>query len=179
MLAQEACHVLGILHLRGHAHLERLEAAHQQPAGPRSRRGPDEGPERADLLHHLSPADARTGDHITVASDELGRRVDHQVGAVLEGVLEHGAQERVVYHDHRPLTALCQRARKLHRALDVHQAVGGVGRRLDQHRGDPAARDPLAHALRDLGRRHTRREAHDFDPELGEVVVNQVLGAPV
>jgi hypothetical protein len=88
--------------------------------------------ERPDLLHDFAPADARARYHVAVAPYELGGRVDHQVGAVLEGMLENRTEESVVDHHHRPLVTLCQRGRELYRALDVNQTIGGVGRRLDQ-----------------------------------------------
>jgi hypothetical protein len=108
MVIQVVSHVSRVLHLRGHAHLERLERTHQQPPRPRIRRGADKGPQRADPLHDVPASHTRPRYHIAVAADELGGRVEHQVGTVLQGMLEERPQKRIVHHHHGALIALGQ-----------------------------------------------------------------------
>ena len=55
----------------------------------------------ADLLDQLRVLrDGDAGDHVAEAGEILGRRVEAQVGAELERMLEGGAQKRVVHHHH-------------------------------------------------------------------------------
>ena len=57
-----------------------------------------------------SDAEARAGDHVAVAADVLGQRVDHEVGAERQRLLPERAEEGVVDDHRRPLALLARAA---------------------------------------------------------------------
>jgi hypothetical protein len=69
-------------------------------------------------------------DHVREAGEVLRRGVDHEVRAVLERVLEHRPEERVVDHDQRSIGTA---RRALGGVPEIGHGERRVGRRLDQH----------------------------------------------
>ena len=77
----------------------------------------------------LAAVDDDAADGIAVAADELGHRVEDDVGAVLEGPAEIGRGQRVVDDERHPCP-LGDRSD----GLDVGDGAAGIGDRLDEDR---------------------------------------------
>ncbi len=110
-----------------------------------------------------------------MAADELGGRVDHQVGAELQRVLEQRAQKRVVHgHDHLPpvTAAACH----LHTVRDVDEIVRGVRRCLDEDHPEMVRRVLVTQdLLRRRGPLHPSGKADHPDPEPRQHMGEEVL----
>ena len=78
-------------------------------------------------MEFLRGRDDRAADHVTVAVQILGRRVDHRIGPPLDRPLERGRQERVVGDDQRA-GPLCVPAD----GFQIGDPEQGIARRLDQ-----------------------------------------------
>jgi hypothetical protein len=79
-----------------HPHAEGLQAAQGEPGVERAGDGADGVLEERELLCGGRIGADRAPDHVGVSADVLGRRVDHEVGAELERLLEVGRGEGVV-----------------------------------------------------------------------------------
>ena len=176
---QEVGHVSCVLHLAGHAELERLQAPHEEPAGPRPGHGAEDGPGHLHLADELSRTEAPAGDEVRVPTHVLREGIEHQVGAQLQGVLVEGTQEGVVHRHQHPTVVGAALLRQAGARLDVHEGVGGVGRGL--HVDHAEALLPVAFGQNPLQPLHPLHggEAHRLDPELGEHLVEEVLGPSV
>ena len=153
----------GILVLAPHAHVQRLEAALQHPAGERVR--------RLSPYHHLLPhlldvrrrAEHGTTQHVVMAVEELGRRMDDDVRAMFERTEVDWAGERRVHHQREAVLL-----RQVTHRPQVQHAARRVHGRLEEH-GSRLLPDALAPAA-GLMRVHQR----DTDAERGEFLGEQL-----
>ena len=157
-----------ILVLSLDAHVERLETALQHPAGKRIRSlAPDDH-----LLPHFLDVWRGTeygaAQHVVMAIQELCRRMDHDVRAVLERAKVDWAGKRRI-DDERETILL----RQVAHGPQIQHAAGWIHRRLEEHRARFLA-EPLPPPAR-LVRIHQR----DIDAERRELVREQALRATV
>lgn len=101
-----------------------MSSAHEQPAVERRRHG----------THRVLVEPHALGDvgvigehcaakHVTVAAEELGRAVNHEVGAAFERTLQHRAREGAVDRD-QCSRGVCELADR----IEIHDAQQGIGR---------------------------------------------------
>ena len=104
------------------AQIQRLQTADVKPGIKRGRHGARGILQERDLVADLLVVEHdRAADHVGMAADVLGRRVDHHVGAIIERMLQHRGCEGVV---HRDLRAVRMRDRGCRRNIgDVEQRV--------------------------------------------------------
>ncbi len=100
--------------------------------------------------------------------DVFGDRVDHDIGAVVEGVLHVGAEEGVVDDDHNAVSVG-------HRGdvPDIHQAQGGVAGTLDPDQLRLIRADELGHV--DLDARRKRDLDAMGGSDFGEVAMRAAV----
>ena len=123
------------------AHVQRLEAPLEQPAG--------EGIGRLSPHHHLLPhllhvrgsAQHDSTEHVVMPVEVLGGAVDHDVRPVFQRPEIHRAGERRVDHQRDPLAA-----RQPAQGNEVDDAAGGIRRGLEKERPclPPEVTAPLA-----------------------------------
>ena len=92
-----------VVRMGAHPVRQRADTAANEPAVERRRHGAARGLDRADTLEDrvASPGHDGTAEHVAVAAQVLRRRVQHEVGAELEGRLEHRRGRGVVAHVER------------------------------------------------------------------------------
>ena len=127
----------------------------------------------------LGRANGRSGDEIGVTSDELCQRIEHQVGPMVERALPDRAEERVVDRHDGIAFAGGMGPGDFDTHLDVDEVVGGVGRRLQVHHAQGRAGGFGGQPLLDLRPRLAGTELDGDDAELGERVLNEVVGAAI
>ena len=111
--------------------VEGAQAAQGEPGLQRPGDGADQvAPAFEDVVQLVVADHERAHHHVAVAGEELGHRVQHDVGAELERPLDEGSGEGVV-DDDRGAGLVAGRDE----ALDVGDLEGGVGRRLDPEEG--------------------------------------------
>ena len=116
-----------VLAVLPHPHRERLQAAQDEPAVERARHGAERLLEEVEALRDRRVVRAdEAADDVRVAAEVLRRRVEDDVGAEVERVLEVGRRERVVDDDER-----ARRVRRLRGGADVDDVQHRVRRRLD------------------------------------------------
>ena len=82
--------------------------------------------------------DDHAADGIAVAAQELGQRMDHDVGAVLDRPAQIGRRQRVI-DDQRHAGAVRDRGDR----LDVRNDAAGIGDRFDEDRPGRGRRAPV------------------------------------
>ncbi len=109
----------------------------QQEWGSSSSRWPSAGGAR--LLMWRGRAERRAGDEVGMPADILGQRVDRDVGAMAQGLLVEGPQQRVVAYDDGPVSpcGLDLVRDRLHQ-VDVDEGVHGIRRGFDHDDADAA-----------------------------------------
>ena len=144
-----------------HAERQGLDPAERQPAVHRPRHPPGRVLNEAQPLGQVVPrGDQQAAHHVAVAVQVLGRRVEHDVGPVLERPLEIRGGEGVVHHVQVPvrLGEIAERGqiRQVHHRIGRRLAVDHAGGRRERpldvadvahvHEGDADAQvavDPL------------------------------------
>ncbi len=113
-----------------HPDRQRLEALQHDPGVERAQGGAGLADEVLQVIgQELLAAEHRAAEAAALAVDVLGRRIDHDVGAVGEGALQHGRCEHIVDHG-RDAVLLGERGD----GADVDEVERGVGRRLEEER---------------------------------------------
>ena len=147
---------------------QRLQAAAQQERLIGRERAAGVDPDAADVADQLdAPGDHAAGD-VGVTADVLGRGVDDQVGAVLQGTADHRRGQGGVDHQQRPAVV-----RDLGQLVQVGHGRGrvGDGLRVD----DPGRRADRGLDLVQVGDVHEVR----LHPEPGRHVAQERVGAAV
>jgi hypothetical protein len=144
----------GVLGVGAQPRRQRADAAQREEAVEgRARQAQAVGPPVELLVQLRRLRHHRAADHVAVAVQVLGGRVQHDIGAVREGGLPAGRQEGVVRYQQRVVRAAQPRDR-----VQVGNAQQRVARRLDQHH---------ARAVREGGRERRRIGlVHEGEPEL-------------
>ena len=125
---------------------EGLQAAVEQVPGQRVEQGAGDDAHLADLH---GPAAARgddAGDHVAVATEELGGAMEHEGGALRDRLLQHWCREGGVHQD-RDAAGLADHGG------DVHQVERRVPRGLHDHQrrvGPQRPGDPVGPGVGDL-----------------------------
>ena len=141
---QEIRHDLPIAGRRRHAKAQRLQRPRDHPAGEGVELRADGRAERAHRLHHRFRSERGAGDQIGMAADIFGQRIDGDVGAVDQRLLEERAEKRVVADDDRRVALRrADLVGELSHQSDVDQRVERVRRRLD-HDDRDASQAPCA-----------------------------------
>ena len=92
----------GILLMLAHPHVERSQPAQGQETVERCACDPDRvGPPGKLFMDRGVLRDNRAADHVAVAIDIFGGRMDDDVGAELKRALQHWREEGIVDHDQR------------------------------------------------------------------------------
>ena len=133
VLVQVAGDGMGVLAVLAHPDGKGLQPAQHQPAVERPRHRAERLLQEEQALGDGRVVRSReAADQVRVTAEVLGRRVDDDVGAELERLLQVRRGEGVVDHDHR---AGC--VRRLGHGPDVDDVQHRVGRRLEPE--DPRA----------------------------------------
>lgn len=82
--------------------------------------------ERKTLVQRVRVESAGTHQHVRMAVDVLGHTVHNDVGAVIQGVLDVGREEGIVYNNHDSVPV-----RNRSNSTDIDQAQRGVTGRLN------------------------------------------------
>ncbi len=112
-----------------HAQMQRAHPAQQEPGLERTERGPADLPLLADIGpdRQVGVADRqRAGQHVGMTVEIFGRRMVHDVGAVLDGALQKGRRRRGI--DSQQCAGVVRGVRC---GGDVDHLVHRVDRRLD------------------------------------------------
>ena len=125
----------------------------------------------------LPPVEAaRFDDHaahgVAVAADELRGRVNHEIGAVLEGPAEIGRGQRVVDNERHTvaLRDLCDR-------FEIEHDAAGVGQSLAEEELDLVGHRPLdIFGLRHVDEMAGPAELLEAHAELGERAAIEIVG---
>ena len=115
-----------VVAVRAHAQVQGLESAQGEKTVERPGDGADRVLQECHRFGQIRCAghdDA--ADHVGMAVEVLGGRVQHQVRAVLQRALQHGRAEGVVHHQDQPVLA-----RERGHLGQIHQPQHGVGGRL-------------------------------------------------
>jgi hypothetical protein len=145
--------------LAADAHVERLEAALEKPAGEGVGRLPPHGHLVSHFLDVRVGAEHDAAQHVVVPVEVLRRRVDHHVGAVLDRPEVDRARERRV-HDERDSQLVGQEG---HRP-QVDDAARRVNGRLEEDRPRLLPQSPAPRA------RLERVDERDTNPEGRELL---------
>ncbi len=126
-------------------------------------------------------ADHAAGDQVAVPPDILGERVQRHVGAVLDRLLEHRSQKRVVDHDQRLVRGIVrvQFVAQAHDAGDVDEFVRRVRRAFEVDHRDAAFCARRFDQRANVRKRRARREVRELDAEPAEHRVDQFFGGRV
>ena len=168
---QELGDRLRVRAVRAHAPGKRPNAAHDEPAvewrrdraGHRLRHAQRIG-EYSRVAQH-----ERATEQVAVAAEVLGGGVHRDVGAELEGALEHGGRPSVVHHAER-----AARVRQVGEGGDVHDADERIGRRL--HPDDLRRRPHGALHRVEVGHVHDVGEQPPAGKDLSELAEGAVVG---
>ena len=131
-----------------------FQRAAEHPARMRIELRADRAAQQPDGSHVLGlDAQRRAGDQVGMAADIFGQRIDRDVGAVLERLLKHRPEQRVVADDDRPLALPRRRSRRRlpadeRMSTSVLSGLEGVSMKMTETR-------PFAAAF--IGRRAHRR----------------------
>ena len=163
-----------------HANVERLQRAHQHPAGVRVELRAQRRAPALHLPHQGVGARDRSTDEVAVAADIFRQREQRQVGAVQQRLLEFGAEQGVVDH-HRRAVALPggELVRDRLAGGEVDEAVGGVGGCLHQDHRHAALGGGRVGCPAHGGGVEAVGEAEGGDAELRHLVGEQRLGAAI
>ncbi len=180
MLGEELGDDLGVAAGGGHAQRQRLERARDHPGRMRIELGSDRAAQQLDRAHMLLAAKRGAGDEVAMAADIFGQRVDDDVGAVLERLLEDRPEQRVVADDGRAMSlaranVVGDAAHEIH----VDEGIQRVRRRLDQHDGDAALGERRLRGFTDRRLVDAVREADGGDAERLQRPRDQRFGAAI
>ncbi|EGE60534.1 hypothetical protein RHECNPAF_14110012 [Rhizobium etli CNPAF512] len=163
-----------------HAQLQRLERPAEHPAGMRIELRADRPAQRLDLLDHGLAAENGAGDEIGMAADIFGQRIERDIGAMLDRPLEYRPEQGVVADDDGRVPLLCaDRIGHTPDHRDVDQAVGRIGRCLDQDDGNAALGDRLVGGLLHRAFADAIGKADGGDAEIEEGLRQQGFRAAV
>ena len=172
MLLQPFRDAAGVGVVLAHAQCQRLGAAQREPAVERTRHGARRILNEAKPLGDVVPGrHQHAADHVGVAVEVLGGRVQDDVGAELQGLLEEGGGEGVVDGEQRfgfarDLAGRCEIAQSHHRVgrcLRVDQlGIRGHGRGDRSRITAVHERERDAHARPDVRHLPVRAAVHIF-----------------
>ena len=127
VILQEGDHGPCVLAVLAHADGERLQAAEHEPRVERAGHCPERLLQEAEPLRDRGVVRAREpSDHVRVPAEVLGGRVNDDVGAELERLLQVRRRERVVDHEDRAGGVRC-----ICGGTDVDDVEQGIRGRLD------------------------------------------------
>src|SRR5262245_41557139 len=98
----------------------------------------DTATQRLDRLDGRLRAKGSACDEVGVTADILGQRVDRDIGAVSQGMLEDRPKQGVVAYQHGPeALGRSDFVGDLSQEPDIDERIGWIGRCLDQDERDP------------------------------------------
>ncbi|KAI0562964.1 Cystathionine gamma-synthase Rhodoplastic CGS1 [Gracilaria domingensis] len=150
MRAQKASDGACISVMRLHAHAERLEPAVHEKRCMGVNHAAQHAVQLSHLRHQVAAPGQRATQHVVMASQVLGARVQHKIGAKLDGSQVDGRRKRGVKHrDDAVAAAQAHNLRHVHHADHGRAEIGRVEHgaadaHLGQHRVDKLSRTTVA-----------------------------------
>ena len=135
MALEELRDAPSVLAVRAHAYRKRLHPAQHEPRVERAGHGAERLLQEVEALgERVVVGGDEAADHVAVAAEVLGRRVDDEVGAEVERLLQVRRRERVVDDEQR-----ADGVRRVGGLANVDDVQERVRRRLDPHEPDVVA----------------------------------------